>query len=44
MVIIGYNEYGILANSGKDNEKFIPEDDFLKAWEKTNFWTLLIRK
>ena len=44
MVIIGYNEYGILANSGKDNEKFIPEDDFLKAWEKTNFWTLRIIK
>lgn len=44
MVIIGYNEYGILANSGKDHEKFMPEDDFLKAWEKTNYWTLLIRK
>jgi ABC-type bacteriocin/lantibiotic exporter with double-glycine peptidase domain len=44
MVIIGYNEYGILANSGKDHEKFIPEDDFLKSWEKTNFWTLRIRK
>jgi ABC-type bacteriocin/lantibiotic exporter with double-glycine peptidase domain len=44
MVIFGYNEYGILANSGKDKEKFIPEDDFLKSWEKTDFWTLLIRK
>jgi len=44
MVIIGYNEYGILANSGKDHEKFIPEDDFLKSWEKTHFWTLRIRK
>jgi ABC-type bacteriocin/lantibiotic exporter with double-glycine peptidase domain len=44
MVVMGYNEYGILANSGKDHEKFIAEDDFLKSWEKTNFWTLLIRK
>jgi ABC-type bacteriocin/lantibiotic exporter with double-glycine peptidase domain len=44
MVVIGYNEYGILANSGKDNEKFIPEDDFMKSWKKTNYWTLLIRK
>jgi ABC-type bacteriocin/lantibiotic exporter with double-glycine peptidase domain len=44
MVVIGYNKYGILANSGKDKEKFIPEKDFLKSWEKTNFWTLLIRK
>jgi hypothetical protein len=44
MVIFGYNEYGILANSGKNKEKFIPEDDFLKSWEKTNFWTLRIRK
>jgi predicted double-glycine peptidase len=44
MVIFGYNEHGILANSGKDNGKFIPEDAFLKSWKKTNFWTLLIRK
>jgi len=44
MVIFGYNERGILANSGKDHEKFIPEDDFLKSWEKTNFWTLRIKK
>ena len=44
MVIIGYNEYGIFANSGKDREKFIPKEDFMKSWEKTNFWTLRIRK
>jgi ABC-type bacteriocin/lantibiotic exporter with double-glycine peptidase domain len=44
MVIVGYTEFGILANSGKDHEKFIPEDDFLKSWEKTNFWTLRMRK
>jgi predicted double-glycine peptidase len=44
MVIIGYNEYGIFANSGKDLEKFMPEEDFMKSWEKANFWTLLIRK
>jgi predicted double-glycine peptidase len=43
MVVIGYNEDGVIVNSGKDKEKFISEKDFLKKWEKTNFWTLLIQ-
>jgi predicted double-glycine peptidase len=44
MVVVGYNEHGILANSGVDKEKFILEKDFLKIWEKTNYWMLLIRQ
>jgi ABC-type bacteriocin/lantibiotic exporter with double-glycine peptidase domain len=44
MVIIGYNEYGIIVNSGKKKDHFIPEKEFLKAWEKTNYWTLLVRR
>lgn len=44
MVIVGYNEHGIIANSGRNKEKFISEEDFLKSWEKTNYWTLLIKK
>lgn len=44
MVIVGYNEKGIVVNSGKRKGQFIFYDDFLKIWEKTNFWTLLIKK
>ena len=44
MVIIGYNDHGVIVNSGKDNNKFIPEKDFQKSWERTKFWTLLITK
>ncbi len=43
MVVIGYNQDGVIVNSGKEREKFISEKDFLKAWEKTHFWTLLIK-
>jgi len=43
MVIIGYNDHGVIVNSGKDSNKFIPEKDFLKSWERTKFWTLLIK-
>ncbi|MFH1703516.1 MAG: C39 family peptidase [Nitrospirota bacterium] len=43
MVVIGYNEDGVIVNSGKDNEKFISEKDFVRSWRKTNFWSLLIR-
>jgi ABC-type bacteriocin/lantibiotic exporter with double-glycine peptidase domain len=42
MVILGYNEDGLLVHSGKEKGKFIPLKPFIKAWEKTNFWTLLI--
>lgn len=43
MVVVGYNEHGLTVNSGKDKGKFISAEDFLKAWEKTNYWTLLIK-
>jgi ABC-type bacteriocin/lantibiotic exporter with double-glycine peptidase domain len=42
MVVVGYYENGIVANSGKDRLKPIPLKDFIKTWEKTKFWTLLI--
>jgi ABC-type bacteriocin/lantibiotic exporter with double-glycine peptidase domain len=42
MVVVGYNEKGIIANSGKDRLKFIPLKDFLRSWGKTKFWTLLV--
>jgi len=44
MVIVGYNELGVIANSGRDEMKFIPMEDFLRSWEKTRFWTLLVTK
>ena len=44
MVVVGYNEDGVIVNSGKDKGKFIPEGDFIKTWEKTKFWTLLIKR
>ncbi len=44
MVVVGYNEHGIIANSGKDKHKFISNEDFIKTWERTKFWTLLIKK
>lgn len=42
MVITGYNVNGVIVNSGKERQKFIPKEEFLKSWEKTGFWTLLI--
>ena len=42
MVITGYSPEVIIANSGRERSKCIPEKDFMKAWEKTNFWTLFI--
>jgi len=43
MVVVGYNEGGVVVNSGKDKNMFISEKDFIKAWKKTNYWTLLLK-
>jgi len=42
MVVIGYQKEGLVANSGREQHKFIPVKDFLRSWERTKFWTLLI--
>lgn len=44
MVVIGYSENGVIVNSREEEKKFIPMDDFLGLWEKTKFWTLLIKR
>ncbi len=44
MVVVGYNEDEVIVNSGKDKGKFISEEDFIKTWKKTKFWTLLIKR
>jgi hypothetical protein len=42
MVIAGYFEDGIVANTGRDHLKFIFYKDFLSSWKRTNYWILLI--
>jgi predicted double-glycine peptidase len=42
MVIIGFNEHGVVVNLGKDQRRILSWKDFHKAWEKTHFWTLFI--
>ena len=42
MVVIGYDDKGIIVNSGKEPRTFIPWISFQKTWEKTKFWTLKI--
>lgn len=44
IVVIGYNEDGILANSGKERLRFISFKDLSKIWERTDFWTMLITR
>jgi predicted double-glycine peptidase len=43
MVVVGYNEHGVTVNSGKDKNKFVPRKNFIKTWERTKYWTLLIK-
>lgn len=44
MVVIGYYDNGVIVNSGREQNKFIDERDFLKIWGKANYWTLLIKR
>lgn len=42
MVVVGYGQGGIIANSGREKNKFIPSEKLLKSWGRTKFWTLRI--
>jgi len=42
MVVLGYDESHIYVNSGIRPLEAISNDEFVKIWKKTNFWTLLI--
>lgn len=42
MVILGYNEEGVIVNSGNGYPELLVFKHFLSSWRKTNFWTLLI--
>lgn len=43
MVVLGYNDGGVIVNSGRDRHKFVPLEELLRSWQKTRFWTLLIK-
>ncbi len=43
MVVVGFDEYGVIVNSGKSENSHVSSEDFLKTWERTNNWTLLIK-
>ncbi len=42
MVVVGYDERGLIVNSGKERHTFISRDHVLRAWERTKYWTLRI--
>lgn len=42
MVVVGYDERGVIVNSGREERKFLFRDSFLNTWKKTKFWTLRI--
>jgi ABC-type bacteriocin/lantibiotic exporter with double-glycine peptidase domain len=44
MVVVGYNKDVVIVNSGNKEHEVIGNDAFLKAWRRTDFWTLLIKK
>ncbi len=42
MVVVGHDENGIIANSGRERLKAISLKGFTKSWKRTKFWTLWI--
>jgi ABC-type bacteriocin/lantibiotic exporter with double-glycine peptidase domain len=44
MVVVGYNNDGVIVNSGKKEHEFIENNAFLRACRRTDFWTLLVKK
>ncbi len=42
MVTVGVSDRSVIVNSGKDERLRMDKDTFLKAWERTKFWTLWI--
>jgi predicted double-glycine peptidase len=42
MVVIGYNQEGIIVNSGKVAGKFMRWDRFLPLWQRAKCWTLRV--
>ncbi len=42
MVVKGYSDSGLLVNSGREEGKFIANEDLLKVWKRTGYWMLLV--
>lgn len=42
IVVVGYDAGGLIVNSGKEQNLFIPRSRFLRSWERAKFWTLRI--
>jgi len=42
MVVVGYVDDRIIANSGREQLKKIALKSFTKSWKRTKFWTLWI--
>ena len=42
MVVVGYDQKGIVANSGTSRETHVSWSDFLPTWERAKRWTLRI--
>jgi hypothetical protein len=43
MVVIGYDKNVVIVRSGRDQFRLISEEKFVRAWKRTNFWTLLVK-
>lgn len=44
MVVTGYSRDGVIVHSGGSPNKFLSLKSFLGAWERTGYWTLLIKR
>lgn len=44
MVVVGYNDEGVIVNSDRTENLFIEKKKFLSIWQKANYWTLLVKK
>jgi predicted double-glycine peptidase len=43
MVVKGYSGSAVLVNSGSRESELVPNEEFLKAWKRTGYWTLFIK-
>lgn len=43
MVVKGYSDTALLVNAGREESKFIANEDLLKVWKKTGFWMLVVK-
>ncbi len=44
MVVVGFDNSGLIVYSGKNKDERIDYEKFISKWQKTDFWTLLIEK